>query len=233
MAGKKNSSNSEEFRRRLSELQTLYGSQQAAANKLGVSVSTFKNYKSGKTTPRDKGIATKVNRLRGANSKKINSEEFETRHQLRTEKEDRAKEKRDISRSTKVKLEATATWVQDQLDGLIPAIKSKIRSLSEYVAYEGNDSFNVQFWDGFSGFGKPASLAQSKVKAWGLYSSSYNPNAPLELIGSTFPITSGVGKVWNIRQTNEYLSDKLADAQTTTSRRKFNLIAYIGYQLLN
>lgn len=65
-----------EFQNKILELESIYGTKKLG-QKLGVSRDSIRRYRTGKTTPKDKSIYTKINRIYGQKKKSVNQEQVQ------------------------------------------------------------------------------------------------------------------------------------------------------------
>lgn len=180
MARKKND---KPLSRKVAELESIFGGQKRAAEKLGVSTRTLANYKSGKA-PRNKDIETKINRIYGANKKKFNEAEFEKRQQER-EKKQGAREKQIEKKRRQGKLVPVGEWVKREYKGHEFVIESVLsESPTLYVAVTDG---------GYAEFVHPDQLAtqefgiskqKRRVKAYGLFVVQFFSNGEWVNIGA-------------------------------------------------
>lgn len=224
--------NPEDFQRRLSELQAIYGSQKAAAKKLGVSPKTFSNYRTGKTAPRSKEVYAKANRLRGnaKNAEKLTTESAK-------KKLEKIK-KVDTVKSNKPNFMSLKQWIQEQLIGVSNLIKNEIERISQYAAFNGSDNLTIQFWNAGDPTGKPA--GRRTLKSWAIYGAVGSKGGELEiydslpryLIGANVSAMDRINSEWSIQETNDYIEDNLGNPSRMKGRQRYTLTRYLGYQII-
>lgn len=229
----------EEYRRHLTEFESLYGSQKKAAEKLGISPSTFRKHKAGKISP-DKARDTiaKVNKRYGANKKKIQTPEVQAKANKREEKQVEQQKRREFIKSTTIHKLSTREWIAEVLVGMSALLVRQISNISSYVAYQGGNNLTVQFWEPpEEPNGKPA--GQRRAKAWAIYTELYLDEAATEsgrdprrmLIGSPVPLLNDIDSEWSIDRVNDYIEDHFQNRVEMKNRTKFKLSRYLGFQL--
>ena len=212
----------DEFRRKLIQLEALYGSQKKAAKKLGVSERTYRSYKSGATEP-PKARQTKANRLIGANKQKL--EPLAPKIEKKIERYEAS--------FKKPKIEAANTWLnakfgKDQKQRFITAT---LNNLEPYVAYPKNDSSSVQFYDGTGPTGKPKGT--KFITVIGIVSLNYDVNAPEKgnVIRTPLDTLGSFTQDWDLEQTLDYAENHFMGRTIQVGRRKFLPVQFIGYTI--
>ncbi|MCU7522769.1 MAG: helix-turn-helix transcriptional regulator, partial [Ignavibacteria bacterium] len=208
------------FIEKITELEALYG-QKETAKKLGVSPSTLRNYKTGKTAPK-KDKAQKVNRVYGQNKKKITPEKVERyKKNTETKKENRRKQIRNNPR-----LQSVQSWVNKEFTE--DYIKRNI--LAEAPPFIAPIDGRGQFTDGASPLGIPKGT--KFVILYGLYTSDYNQGegeGKQDYLSSRFPIT--LRKQMNVGEALDYLEGKFFQTSQQSGKRRLNPTRFIGYEL--
>jgi transcriptional regulator with XRE-family HTH domain len=208
------------FLEKITELEALYG-QKETAKKLGVSPSTLRNYKTGKTAPK-KEKAQKVNRVYGQNKKKITPEKVERyKKNIETKKENRKKQLR-----KNPKLQSVQSWVKKEFDE--EYIRKNI--LSEAPPFIAPIDGRGQLTDGTAPLGIPKGTKY--VYVYGLYTSDYNAGgdeSKQDYVQSRIPIT--LRREMDVGEALDYLEDKFFKTSQQSGKRKLNPTRFIGYQL--
>lgn len=223
-----------EFRSNLSFLEAVLGSQKKAAEKLGVSTSTYRAYKSGSKKP-GKSFVTKANRTYGQNKKKVNDPKI----QAKIEKRQKAAEKKSAAAkkqfaNTRIKALTVMAWLKTQdLPGWVDA--NVLAKAPDFAAYSGDDS-TVQFITGEDlmdkRIGKP--IGTKSVILYGLYRNSYvsdNADEVTDMYIKRAPVLIDLTKSWDFEKTIDYLTKKFFSAIEIAGKRKFNPVRLLGYQL--
>jgi len=133
-------------RRHLEVLETLYGSQKKAAEKLGIGVSTYREYKSGRKEPNPEK-RTLINRLFGRNKRKVSQPSFVSEHTKRVQSEEkkrRAREEAKRRAASKPVIKAAREWIYQHFTNRT-IIQKLLMLTPEYVAYIPSDPSRVQF----------------------------------------------------------------------------------------
>lgn len=229
----------DQWRKNLDLLESIYGSQKKAAEKLGVNVSTYRAYKTGKRDPKVDKIQ-KANRLFGQNKKKLQTEEVKRRIPKRQKNVEKKRQAREGQRKKEsIKIESTRAWVdrnfeEDFIKGTI------LDQMPEYVAYlKGNDD-RVVFLDPSqvdevkANRGKPPRI--KSVEIVGLYTTDYLEEVPDDYTSSDifidkFPMLAGFTEEWDIDKTLNYIESKFYEESKQVGRRKFTPQKFIGYRL--
>lgn len=167
-----------DVRKHLEQLETLYGSQKAAAEKLGVGVSTYREYKSGRKEP-PKEKQTLANRLFGRNKKKLSDPEYRTKHEKRIQQEEKKRQARETQKARaalKPVIRSARDWIYEQFTNR--SIIQKLLLLApEYVAYLPGDPTRVQFLTAMEAMSPNQFLGKPprRMKVWrvGILSDSY------------------------------------------------------------
>ncbi len=228
----------EQFRRNLQTYEGMVG-QKKAADKLGVSVSTFRAWKNGANVP--KSQAQKFNRVYGQNKKKLSdpSVQAKVERSIRT-RENKSKVQLD---RTKIKQQATNKWVYETFNATFIIVKI-LQEAPEFVAYIRGDQSKVQFFTPTKmQMGKPAGI--NSVKVYGLYLNKYvyeqlmedglNPedaeDGQTDMFVSLFPVQDGKPDTWDLDTMLEYMERKFMAGSKTVGRRRYEPCRFIGYEL--
>lgn len=223
-----------EFRSHLSFLEAVLGSQKKAAEKLGVSASTYRAYKNGSKNPA-KSFVTKANRIYGQNKKKQNDPKVQSTIQKRqkaAEKRSAATKKRLYN--TRIQSLTVMAWLKSQdLPGWVEA--NVLAKAPDFAVYVGDDSA-VQFISGEDlmekRIGKPAGT--KSVILYGLYRNSYVSETADEVTDMYIkraPLLIDLTKEWDFEKTISYLTERFFSVVEQTGKRKFNPVRLLGYQL--
>ena len=216
----------DEFRRKLLALETLYGSQKAAAKKLGVSERTFRAYKSGETTP-PKSRVKQANRLVGNRS---NKQRLENELRPKLERRERQYE----ARQNKPKIEATNRWLNAEFgkDLRERYIIHNLNGETPYVAYMPNNHHIVQFTDGLEPTGKPKGT--KFITVYGVWAQSYYIDDPAagNLWSTKIPTLGSISQDWDLAETLAWAERTFMQQPLKQIRnRKFQPVRFIGYKL--
>jgi hypothetical protein len=211
----------DDFKRKLLALETLYGSQKKAAQKLGVSTSTYRRYKqSGLPSSREK----QANRLLG---NKRNKEKLEQKAPALEKKIKAFEEKQQ-----RVKVMATNAWLEQEFgrDMREKFIVHNLKNETPYVAYVSGNKDAVQFFDYLAETGKPKGAL--KVTAYGIITQSYyvgqSDLASGNLVRTQIPILTGIGEHWDLQKTLDYVEKIFMGQSIINGRKKFNPTRFIG-----
>jgi transcriptional regulator with XRE-family HTH domain len=208
-----------DFQQKITALEALFG-QKEAAKRLGVSTSTLRNYKTGKSSPpRDK--EKKLNRVYGQNKKKISEEKLET-YQKKVQKKKETRRKQLLKNP---KLISTQKFVEENFEEDYIQ-RNILADTPPFVAPIGSRG---QFTDGFSPFGIPKGTRM--VTIMGIYTNEYDPDdlEKGDYVSSRFPIL--LRREMNIEEALDYLEGKFFETTKNEGKRRLNPSKFIGYQL--
>lgn len=214
--------------KKIVELESIYG-QKETARRLGVSPSTLRNYKTGKSKPQAKQLS-KVNRVHGQNKKFVTEEKVE-RYKKNVETKQQARRKTLLANP---KLIATGKWVRSQFDEAY-IVANILQDTTEYVGTL--DSRTVQFLNGDDIVSKRYGIPYTKGKPttltiYGLYNSNYNPEGDtdkMDYIASRFPVM--LRKPMDLEQALEFLESKFYETTKQSGKRRLNPKQFIGFRL--
>lgn len=237
MARKKGTSSGADLQKKLTALEAILGSQKKAAERLGVSTSTYRQYKTGKAAP-DKDKSKRINRVFGQNKRKLSDPKIEKRIERREKAAERKRAAAEITnRKRSIVVEATSSWLRREYgdDDYETYMVRALDSVSMYVAYDRHNPETVQFTDGIGPLGKPKRTM--RVKVWALYSLTYQVEAgqadveTSDLKESMMPIMVGLDQEWDLQTTINYLESHLMDTAYQVGRRRYIPIKLIGFEL--
>lgn len=205
---------------KVTELESVFG-QKKAAEKLGVSVSTLRNYKTGKTSPK-KDKEKKLNRIYEQNKKKITEEKVERyKKNVETKKTNRRKQ---MVRNPR--LQSVQAWVNKEFD----EDYIKVNIVKDAPPFIAPLDGRGQFTDGASPFGIPKGIKY--VRMYGLYTTDYNKDgddSKKDYIQSRLAIT--LRKEMNLEQALDYVEGKFYATVQQQGKRRLNPVRFIGYEL--
>jgi transcriptional regulator with XRE-family HTH domain len=219
---------------KIKTLESIY-SQKEVAKKLGVSVATVRNWKTGKSLPR-KEAEQKINRVYGHNKKKTTLSGL--KKVVKTEKKREQKKKTDLQRRY-VENDPFLVSAKKFIRGITKDKEIINRFLSigyEYVAtFDHRRGQVISMFDYANRiFGKPPKT--KKVTVTGIYSNHYAFEDEGEaykgyLSAGRMPTLDGYSVHWNLDKTLDYLEGKFLSTTSQVGKRTDNAIQFIAYYL--
>lgn len=202
----------DQWRDHLQDLEAVFGSQKAAAKKLGVDVSTYRAWKTGKRTP-PKSSVQKANRLYGRHRAEFEREEIKQRAEKKRKKTETLRQAREPQRKRE-KIKTLDLWewldrylsdeqgyLRTELDGLLRE-KGRV-----YAVYDKDNPTEAQFvsMDEYlmEKFGKPK--GQRSFKLIGIVWVYPYEDEGLEVSPPIVRDLLGYGgRVWSVSETLDF-----------------------------
>lgn len=230
MARKKKGNSQQDIRKKITALESVLG-QKKAAEKLGVSTSTLRNWKSGKSKPRDREQEKKLNRVFGQNKKKVTPEKY--RKQIKKEKTKREVRKKQLEKQRREnpRLISLNQFIQ-QFEEEYIQVNILQDAGGEYVAIM--DGEKGQFVSAGDIMSKRYGLPKGTkfVEVMGLYTNQYEDQEN-ESVGdfhtSRFPIL--MRKEMDLQDALDYLESKFFETSKNVGKVKYAPTRFIGYKL--
>ncbi len=235
----KNRITPDQLRRNLQTYEAIVG-QQKAAEKLGVSTSTYRAWKNG-TRDIPVAQAKTFNRVYGQNKKKLASDEIQTqveKYNKRTQSRKQGRQKQ--LKRTEVQQMATRTWAYETFHASF-IIHRILLEAPEFVSYIRGDKDRVQFFSPLNmQIGKPAGT--NSVLVYGLYLNKYIfekhaedldevDESSADMFVSPFPVLDGKPDQWDLDTMLQYMERKFMAGSKTSGRRRYEPFRFIGYEL--
>lgn len=239
MARKKKNKSTKDLplRTKLTTLEAAIG-QKAAAEKLGISTSTFRNWKTGKNKkPLEEDKIKRINRVYGHNKKKATFSNL--KQTVKVERARRAGKEKQIQNRI------------ENNDPFLVSAKNFIKKLTKdkdvierfmSIGYEYVATFDYKrgqivsaFDISYNLYGKPSGT--KKVYATGLYSNHYLFEEESEsykgyLSGGRMPTLDGLKENWGLSKTLDYLENKFLSTSQQVGKRRDNAVQFIAYYLM-
>lgn len=211
----------DELSRRLDALTAVYGSQKKAAEKLGISVSTFKRYKRGTSQPsREK--QTEINRKFGRNKGRLDDPEIQ-------KKFEKARRRTEHSR---LQIMPTLTWAQINFSSIgMHYITEFVTRVSMFVRFHPENPLFVEFIDDPNDpEGKPAERKSISVVL--LFHTVYEidrkesnfRNADIRLTKLAVPPNARGRAAWSFDDTMNYVLSNISQPSLRVDTGKRRLV---------